>query len=149
MSDRYKILAQQSRAATENGGDPQLVELYSVPVPAATTVGATNEIEVAPESTSIHVQTLVTSIVVCNTAAATAGTFDLQLAAAPIDADPAVTSWLFKLNPLNANATKALSLGLVMSPGDKLYTDIPSTSGFTCDFSLMGIEIVSGGGPNG
>jgi len=133
MADRYKILGQDNLTPADG-----LTELYSVPVAAAVTVGGA---EVAPKVTSVLVQALVTSIIVCNTDA-TAGSFDIQLEAA---AATSSDTYLFKVNSLSKNNTKVLSLGLTLSPGDKIRGNC--TTG-DCDFTVMGIEITSGGGPD-
>ena len=148
MSDRYKILAQSSLNQVDPG--PGLTKLYSVPVASGTTVGTVTG--VAPLSTSIHVQTMVTSLIVCNTSAVD-GSFSIQIIGwDPEESVATDSSYLFKDAPLIQATTKALSLGLVLSPGEELKTAIGvvvSPSHFECDFTLMGIEVVSGGGPNG
>ena len=147
MSDRYKILAQSSLNQVDPG--PGLTKLYSVPVASGTTVGTVTG--VAPLATSIHVQTMVTSLIVCNVSAVN-GSFDIQIIGWDPGADPpaaTTSSYLFKDAPLAQATTKALSLGLVLSPGEELKTAIEVVGSLECDFTLMGIEVVSGGGPNG
>lgn len=136
MADRYKILGQVGIAA--GGG---LTVLYTVPVAAATTV-ASGVVEVSPKAVSIQVQTLVTSIIVCNTDATPSGTFDIQLeSAAATTAD----TYLFKNTAVASDSTKVLSLGLTLSAGDIIRGNAVTAD---YDFTVMGIEITSGGGPD-
>lgn len=134
MSDRYKILGQKDISA-----GAILTELYSVPVAAATAV-ASDTVEVSPKASSLLVQALVTSIVVCNTDADD-GTFDIQLECA----STTDTSYLFKSNPLGKNNTKVLGLCLTLSPGDKISATCATND---CAFTVMGIEITGGRGPD-
>ena len=136
MADRYKILGLNSISAGAS-----LAELYSVPEAAAKTV-ASAAVEVSPKAVSILVQALVVSIIVCNKDATAAGTFEIQLEAA---ADDTADTYLFKANPLAEASTKVLSLALTLSPGDKISGTCAAVD---CDFTVMGIEITGGRGPD-
>ena len=133
MADRYRILGQLKQVASVTAGT-----LYTVPVPAAVTVG---EVGVAPEVVSIHFQTLVTSIIVCNVGASEAK-FSITLSGT---SDPVVTTNLFLNTVLSIENTSVCVLGLTLSAGDSLKV---SCSEADCDFTALGIETTTGRGPN-
>jgi len=131
MTDRYKILGQESIDKTDSA------DLYEVPSAAAVSVGT---VEVSPKSASLHVRTLVTSIIVCNTDGV-AGSITIKLVSAA-----SKETHLLKGNSIPGNGTKTLSLGLVLSSGEKITG---SSHDADYDFTVMGVEILSGGGPSG
>ena len=138
MADRYRILGQLGQVAAASAAT-----LYTVPVPAAVTVGTgPTEVEVAPKVVSIHFQTLVTSIIVCNMDASVVAKFSITISDA---SDPVVTTNLFLNTELAIGNTSVCALGLTLSAGDSLKV---SCSGADCDFTAVGIETTTGRGPN-
>ena len=132
MPDRYRILGQVSIEPTDE------IALYAVPVAESTSVGV---VEVSPKSSSLHVRTLITSIIVCNTDSAS-GNFSIRL----FSADSLTFTYLLKGSSVAIDGTKVLSLGLVLGAGEQIKCSCASAD---YDFSVMGIEILSGGGPSG
>ena len=150
--DRYKVLGQ---LANPTGAVSTV--LYTVLVPASVSVGG---IEVAPKATSIHVQSLVTGLMVCeNAGGAAAGvtTFDMKLitAAGPSTtyvvrtrvigtvADPSGVTAAYPNVPLVCE--NFFQLGMTLSPGDALWVEATSD---TVHYTLFGIEVTSGRGPD-
>lgn len=145
MGDRYKILGQLKQSVGAAAAD-----LYSVPVAAATTAGGA---EVSPKATATLVQSLVTSIIVCNVGS-TGATFDIEMKRNanasgvpqyPPEYDANYTTFLFDDQVLADDNTKIIDLGLTLSPGDKITVDC---AGADCHFTATGIEITTGRGPD-
>ena len=132
MPDRYKILGNLNLAAGGSG------DLYTVPTPAKTDVNTATD--VSPKSVSVNVQTLLTTIVVCeDKSSAGSGTFDITVTPS---GDPACN--LFFKNVIAASNTKVLTLNLTLSAGDKVSC---LATGTDCSFTAFGVEMITGSGP--
>ena len=135
MAEAYKILAQLPISSYNASYD----DLYDVPLPAATTVGS---VEVEPKASSVLVETLVTSLVVCNRSAA------VQLVKARLVSSDSTVSQLEWFSSVAVGGTNIKNLGLVLTPGDKLTVLVFSFGSILTDFTLFGVETTSGSGPN-
>jgi hypothetical protein len=135
MSDRYAILGM----LVDTG------DLYQVPIPAATTVAssAASDPEVSPRAVSVQRQTLLTSVVVCETNNAGASFSLFVVKYEDGSGDP--VSQLFDLLPLTAKQTHVITLNLTLSPGDKVT--FTKASG-AIDITAFGVEMTTGRGPN-
>ena len=148
MADRYKVLnllklrvpVTQRLTGT----------LYEVPVAAATQVGGGLGPIPSPKAVSSLYQTLLTNIVVCDSSGGSgvATTFDITLLATDSSGDSIMT-YLFRITELKANNTQVLTLNATLSPADKLVATIASTTSSEVDFTVFGIEMITGSGPNG
>ena len=94
----------------------------------------------APKAVSQIPQTLITSIIVCDTDS-TNRTFDIVLQPVlPVDpTDVEDYQYLVKSRPLAANETKILSLGLTLGPGNILR--VSASAADVVAFTVMGIEV--------
>ncbi len=145
MADRYGPLSQTS--ITASGGYDVC---YTVPTPTVggLTVGT---IAIAPLATSIHVQTMVTGIQICNTDS-TAGTFSMRLVT--YRNGSAVTTQLKVLYPYGANQDMTLRMGVLLTSGLDASTppvqfgDVISVDTVTgaLDVTIFGIEMTVGMG---
>ena len=134
MPDVYKTLGQIVAA-----GSSAWTTLYTVPYPAAVTRGTA---EVTPRAAVDSIQTLVTSIIVCNTDGS-GQTFGISLEGTAADADPpdpgdpGTVNLLFSGAAIATKETLVLSLGLTLAPGDYVKANA-SDAGVV--FTAMGIE---------
>ena len=131
MADVYKTLGQVV-------GTTGWTNLYFIEYPAAVTVGGA---DVAPRAVFSSTQTLVTSIIVCNTGGS-AQTFSISLEGTTDGEDPltpAAINMLFSGAAVAIGETHVLSLGLTLSAGD--YLKVSANAGTAVTFTAMGIEI--------
>ena len=142
MSDIYII-----KQVTTSPSDTWGLKIYEVPSAASTDVGA---VEVAPKVTSTLVQTLATSLIVCNVDRTASGYSAGEIWLYFISGDtPAVTTALFWEVAMAARETRVFNLGIPMSVGEKLW--VKSRTGVATvqyDWTLTGIETTTGGGPS-
>ena len=131
MSDRYAILGILSATG----------DLYQVPLASATTVG---DPEVSPKAASSLTQTLLTSVIVCETGGAGAS-FSFSVVQY-VDGDGDPTSELFNAYPVASGGTEIITLNLTLSPGDKL--SFTKDSG-ALNATAFGVEMITGIGPRG
>jgi hypothetical protein len=137
MSDRYKILGNLdlAQAGVDTG------DLYTVPTPAKTDVNTATD--VSPKAVSVNVQTLLTTIVVCeDKSSGVAGAFNITVTPRGGSAYN-----LFHKNAIAANNTKVLTLNLTLSAGDKVSCEVGVPSGSECSFTAFGVEMITGSGP--
>ena len=146
--ESFKILGQ----AASNGTNE--IELYSVPVTSASSAGSSITYTRAYDP---PVQTLVTSIIICNTSAASGHEdFSLMLYDSSSGEDRSSTSvknYLLRNISVNHQETKVLSLGLTLSARTNSSTPSSATKGDVLKFTLgtgsstnvavtaMGVEI--------
>lgn len=146
MADRYKVLNLLKLRVPPT----QLLTdtLYEVPAAALTQVGGGLGPVTSPKAVSSLYQTLLTNIVVCDSSgvAGVATTFDITLLSTNSSGD-ATTTYLFRVTELKANNTQVLTLNATLSAGDKLVATIPTTVGAEVDFTVFGIEMITGSGP--
>jgi hypothetical protein len=115
-------------------------DLYQVPLPSAKTAG---DPEVSPLAVSSLTQTLLTSVVICDTEAA-GGTFSLTVTKYEDGIGDPVSTLLNALS-LDAKDTKVVTLNLTLAPGDK----ITGTLSADLNATAFGIEMITGSGPRG
>jgi hypothetical protein len=137
MPDRYKILGNLDLA--EGGVDTG--DLYTVPTPAKTDVNTATD--VSPKAVSVNVQTLLTTIVVCEDKPSTsASSFTITVTPSGGSAYN-----LFFNNAIASRNTKVLTLNLTLSAGDKVSCTVGVPSGSECSFTAFGVEMITGSGP--
>ena len=128
MPDRY-LMKQISSDSSDTYG----LSLYRVPLADSTEVG---DVDVAPKATSQVVQSVVSSLIVCNT--------DNLSGTISVATIGSLTTSIFYKVSMDARETKVFNVGVTLSAGD--YFWIASTRGY--DWSLMGIETTEGTGPD-
>jgi hypothetical protein len=133
VSDVYKILGQETNAGTYS-------DIYTVPFPDRNLIGG---IEVGPRAIANTVQSLVSTIIVCNISASATPNFSIRVqSAADVAALPPVNSDsqnIFKDVTMLANTTRILKLGLTLSPGDRIM--VKASVAGQISFTVMGIEV--------
>ena len=131
--ERYKILGQVNVA-----DDAVFETLYTCPVRAETTYtvsGGTTS--VTPSAVDVNTQTLVTSIIACNTTAL-ADTFSIRLLPTS-GTTPGDEHLLFDIAAIGASETHVLSLGLTLSAGNTL--EVTCATSDSISFTATGIEV--------
>lgn len=128
--DAFKILNQIAPA------DTSATTLYTCPLRTGTTFDSGN-IDVNPNIAGRNIQTIVTSIIVCNSDAG-AKTFTMILLPESTTT-PAIEHRLFFQNSVGAGETKVLSLGLTLSSDNTIQVVVETAN--TLSFTAMGIEV--------
>ena len=117
-------------------------DLYQVPLPSAKTAG---DPEVSPLAVSSLTQTLLTSVVICETGEPAAdGSFSLTVTKY-VDGEDDPVSTLLNALSLAGEDTKVVTLNLTLAPGDKITGTLTGTLNATA----FGIEMITGSGPRG
>ena len=143
MADLYKVLNLVKLTVSP---DVKTATLYTVPPAAETQVGGGSGPVPSPKAVSSVRQTLLTNIVVCDAdATGNAATFDITLLSTNSSGD-ATTTYLFRNSPLTLKTTQILTLNATLSAGDTLVATI-ATAGAEVDFTVFGIEMITGSGP--
>ena len=126
--DNYKILGRGRPA------DANALEIYECPVRSEVVVGTVDAVN--PSAAVRNTQTMVTSIIVCNTGATT----DFSITLLDDTTQTSTVDYaLFWDTAIAANTTIALSLGLTLAAGNII--EVISPTAFTITFTAMGIEI--------
>jgi hypothetical protein len=123
VAEHFKILGQLAGTGSE-------VTIYTVPSPDKTTL-TTGMVK----STISPVQTLVTSIIVCNTHASASKTFLIRLKEDVDDGD-AAKELIFSDTPIATGNTLIISPGLTL-PGEASL----KVKGADVSFTIVGVEV--------
>ncbi len=113
--------------------------LYTVPVAAEKTAGSP---QVSPKASSIHVQSVLTTIIVCNDSGADSTLYTITLTDA---SNSNLVTFLAFDTVLVKDKIEVLDLRLTLSAGDIIKV---GCSGQICDITANVIETVTGSGPD-
>ena len=127
MANRFKVLGQVTGTGSEE-------PLYTVPSPDSTTP----KTGLAKAST-IPVQTLVTSLIVCNLAS-TVYKFTVRLKEDK-DVDDDDKEYIFYQTEVGGNRSAVLSLGLTLPGEAQIKVKVDTATPEKLSFTLMGMEI--------
>jgi len=134
MSDKYKILSQQTLASSSP------LVIYTVPVIANKTYGS---VEVSPKAVSSTIQTLMTSVIFSFDGASGNVAGDLELSDSGAAYEKLITNLSFY-----DNQSTALNLNMTLPEGSALRFSPSSYTSGSLYITAFGIELETGYGPS-
>mgnify|MGYP003678471802 FL=1 len=142
--DVYKVLKNESFTIS---GTPHTVT-YQVPPTASTQVGGGAGPVVSPLSASVNIQTLVTSVFVCNVDAESPA--DFSLAVSNYDSVSPIVTTLYNDVRIYGGQSAEFDLNLTLKSLDELIFTGTQYSSVTPSIhvTIFGIEITTGNGPH-
>ena len=144
--DNYKVLKNQSVTVS---GTPATVT-YQVPPAAKTQVGGGAGPVPSPLATSVNTQSLVTSLYICNTSAASVGPASVNVDVSNYDSSSPVVTTLYDDLYVYGKTTFEVTLNLTLKESDELRVIVSQISSNVpvIDITIFGIEMVTGVGPH-